>query len=318
MVEVIRDRTVRWSTRVVVGTPELQTPSFRDEMEHLVFNPTWTVPPSIQKKMRGVSSRYKVVDRRTGRTVRGGNVSDHRRYRLVQQAGPGNALGRVKFIFPNGHAIYLHDTPSKSLFSRKTRAYSHGCVRVQNPFKLAEVILDKPSWNQSEINRVVGTNRTRYVQLADHLPVILYYLTAKTDPDGKLSFRPDIYGRDSALMRAIDGPPSPLRIAFPKPEPIPETIPATESPSVEAKSAVEPPAATAPQAGPATLPQPQETPATRDTEPGPPAPPAVTPAPGTTVTLDIESPNTAPRLDTNAATVRRSDDALGTRSVTRL
>ena len=246
MVHVIRDHAVNWSTRIVVGTPEQQTPSFRDEMEHLVFNPTWTVPPSIQEKMRAVPSRYKVVDRRTGRTVRGGNISDHRRYRLVQEAGPDNALGRVKFMFPNGQAIYLHDTPSKRLFSQRTRAYSHGCVRVQDPLTLAEMILAKPNWNQSEINRVVRSNKTRYVNLDEHLPVILYYLTARADADGEPSFRRDIYGRDRALLRAIDGPPSPLRIAFPKPravpEPVPEPVPALEAYKLKAKSAMQPPA----------------------------------------------------------------------------
>ncbi|MBS1202324.1 MAG: murein L,D-transpeptidase, partial [Chromatiaceae bacterium] len=234
------------STRIVVGTPEQQTPSFRDEMEHLVFNPTWTVPPSIQEKMRAVPSRYKVVDRRTGRAVRGGNISDHRRYLLIQEAGPDNALGRVKFMFPNGHAIYLHDTPSKRLFRQRTRAYSHGCVRVQDPLTLAEMILAKPNWDQAEINRVVRNNKTRYVDLDEHLPVILYYLTARADADGEPSFRRDIYGRDRALLRAIDGPPSPLRIAFPKPravpEPVPEPVPALEAYKLKAKSAMQPPA----------------------------------------------------------------------------
>lgn len=231
MVHVIRDGELSWSTRAVVGTPEQQTPSFRDEMEHLVFNPTWTVPPSIQKKMRGLSNRYKVVDRQTGRQVSGGNVSDHRRYRIVQEAGPGNALGRVKFMFPNGHAIYLHDTPSKGLFSHGTRAYSHGCVRVQNPLKLAEVVLNNPSWDEAAINRVLETNKTRYVHLDNHLPVILYYLTATVDSEGRLSLRRDLYGRDPALQQAFEGPASPIRIRFPEPAAPPEAQPSgTASP----------------------------------------------------------------------------------------
>jgi murein L,D-transpeptidase YcbB/YkuD len=218
MVYLVRGGEVAWSTRAVVGTPELQTPSFRDELEHVVFNPTWTVPPSIQKKMRGLSSSYKLVDRRTGRQVSGGNVTDYKRYRIVQEAGPKNALGRVKFLFPNGHAIYLHDTPSKGLFSQHTRAYSHGCVRVQNPLKLAEVLLNEPSWDQAAISRVVDTNKTRYVNLDAHLPVILYYLTAKADAEGNLSLKRDIYERDPALERAFKGSASPIRVRFPKPE----------------------------------------------------------------------------------------------------
>lgn len=214
MVHVVRDGTVVWSTRAVVGTAEQQTPSFREEMEHLVFNPTWTVPPSIQKKMRGVSSRYKAVDRQTGRQVSGGNISDYRRYRIVQEAGPTNALGRIKFMFPNGHAIYLHDTPSKGLFSHGSRAYSHGCVRVQNPLKLAEIVLNKASWDQPAISRALDTHKTRYVFLDEHLPVVLNYLTAKVDSEGRLSLRRDIYGRDAALQQAFEGPPSPMRIRF--------------------------------------------------------------------------------------------------------
>jgi len=237
MVYVIRGGAVEWSTRVVVGTPEQQTPSFRDELEHLVFNPTWTVPPSIQKKMRGVSSRYKVVDRRTGRQVSGANVSDYRRYRIVQEAGPGNALGRVKFIFPNGQAVYLHDTPSKGLFSHGTRAYSHGCVRVQNPLKLAEVVLNEPRWDRAAIDRVLSTNKTRYVQLDAHLPVILTYVTAEADATGRLRLRRDLYGRDADLERAFRGPASPIRVRFPKPEappnqpaPIDSTSPESTAP----------------------------------------------------------------------------------------
>ena len=210
-----------WSTRVIVGTPETQTPMFRDTMEHLVFNPTWTVPVSIQKKMARVSGDYRLVDRRTGKQVGGGNGGDYTRYRLVQAPGPKNALGRVKFMFPNSHAIYLHDTPGKAAFGRQARALSNGCVRVQDPLALAEAILDQPGWDRSGIDRVVERGRTRYVDLADRLPVLLYYLTAFADEQGKVGFRQDIYGRDEALSAAFSGPVLRTRIAFPEP-PMPE------------------------------------------------------------------------------------------------
>lgn len=177
-VHLARGSDFVWSTRVIVGTPETQTPMFRDTMEHLVFNPTWTVPVSIQKKMARVSGDYRLVDRRTGKQVGGGNGGDYTRYRLVQAPGPKNALGRVKFMFPNSHAIYLHDTPGKAAFGRQARALSNGCVRVQDPLALAEAILDQPGWDRSGIDRVVERGRTRYVDLADRLPVLLYYLTA--------------------------------------------------------------------------------------------------------------------------------------------
>ena len=250
MVHVVRGGEVDWSTRVVVGTPEQQTPSFRDEMEHVIFNPTWTVPPSIQKTMRG-AGRFKMVDRRTGRAVSGGNASDYRRYSLIQAAGPRNALGRVKFIFPNGQAVYLHDTPSKSLFSQSVRAYSHGCVRVQNPLKLAEVILNQPNWDQSEINRVVATNRTRYVHLDDHLPVILYYLTAMADADGRVSFRRDIYGRDPGVLRAFAGEPSKARITFAASQPV-ASGPAVAPSAPQSPDSVKPPPDRAPAHTPVT------------------------------------------------------------------
>ncbi|MFB1487344.1 MULTISPECIES: murein L,D-transpeptidase [unclassified Thiocapsa] len=220
-VHLARGGSFVWSTRVIVGTPETQTPMFRDTMDHLVFNPTWTVPVSIQKKMGRVSGDYRLVDRRTGKQVGSGNAGDYTRYRLVQAPGPKNALGRVKFMFPNRHAIYLHDTPGKAAFGRQARALSNGCVRVQDPLALAEAILDRPNWDRSGIESVVERGRTRYVDLPDTLPVLLYYLTAFADGDGKVGFRQDIYGRDEALRAAFSGPVLRTRIAFPEP-PTPE------------------------------------------------------------------------------------------------
>jgi len=230
--QLMRGQEPVWSTRTIVGTREDQTPMFRDEIEHLVFNPTWSVPPSIQKEMRSVPSGYRVIDRRTGRRVYPSNPTDWRRYRLVQSAGPKNALGRVKFMFPNGHAIYLHDTPSRHLFARPERAYSHGCVRVDNPLELARELLDAPGWQADEIERVLGRGQTRYVNLDGHLPVLLYYITARADEKGRVGFRPDIYERDVQLLAAMEQPASAARIVFSdKPEPIAEA-PAAEVPSL--------------------------------------------------------------------------------------
>jgi murein L,D-transpeptidase YcbB/YkuD len=238
--EVMRDHEPVWSTRTVVGTEQNQTPMFRDEMEHLVFNPTWSVPPSIQKKMRGAPSDYKVIDRRSGRRVYPSNPTDHRRYRLVQQPGPRNALGQVKFMFPNGHAIYLHDTPSRHLFSRSSRSYSHGCVRVHEPLTLAEQLLAKQNWDMAAIKRVVSSGRTRYVNLEEHLPVLLYYLTARADDQGRVGFRPDVYNRDARLLAALGGPSDAARIVFREPpEPAADQIEAPETGPAEALTATE-------------------------------------------------------------------------------
>jgi murein L,D-transpeptidase YcbB/YkuD len=237
-VHLVRDGTFAWSTRAIVGTPETQTPMFRDTMDHLVFNPTWTVPVSIQKKMGRVSGDYRLVDRRTGRQVGSGDARDYRRYRLVQAPGPRNALGRVKFMFPNRHAIYLHDTPGKAALGRQARALSNGCVRVQDPLALAESILDQGSWDRSGIEHVVERGRTRYVDLADNLPVLLYYLTAFADEQGKVGFRRDIYGRDEALRAAFSAPVLHTRISFPEP---PAESPSLSPEKPETAPDVEPP-----------------------------------------------------------------------------
>jgi murein L,D-transpeptidase YcbB/YkuD len=239
--ELVRNHQPVWTTRVVVGTGEDQTPMFRDEMEHLVFNPTWSVPRSIQKKMRGVPSSYKVIDRRTGRRVYPSNPTNTR-YRLVQPPGPRNALGRVKFMFPNGHAIYLHDTPSRHLFARSRRSYSHGCVRVENPLDLAQEVLNEPAWDRAAIDRVVKRGRTRHVTLDEHLPVLLYYLTARADEQGRVGFRQDLYGRDHVLFAAMEGSADAARLVFsdevkkPADEVMPEmdVVAATSAQSVDA------------------------------------------------------------------------------------
>lgn len=228
---VIRDGATAWSTRVMVGKPKSPTPTFRDEMEYVVFNPTWTVPRSIQKEMKGVGNNYKVVDRRTGRSVQGVNVSNANRYQVVQKPGPKNALGRVKFLFPNKHSIYLHDTPSRYLFKRKKRAFSHGCIRVQDPLKLAEVLLQDQTWTRGGIDRAVGREKTRWVNIENKLPVVLYYLTAFGTEDGHVAFRKDVYGRDPALMKALERKTGTIRLAFPKPDPKPQIAPEPETPA---------------------------------------------------------------------------------------
>jgi murein L,D-transpeptidase YcbB/YkuD len=217
MAYLVRGGEIAWSTRVIVGAEDAQTPMFRDLLDHLVFNPTWTVPVSIQKKMGNVSSRYTLVDRRTGRKVSGGNAADYKRYRVVQQPGPTNALGRVKFMFPNRHAVYMHDTPSKGLFERASRALSHGCVRVQNPMKLAELLLEESSWGRDRIDRALEGTQTRYVTLSNPLPVLLYYLTARADREGSVGFRRDVYQRDPGVEAVIDRPLLTTRIAFQEP-----------------------------------------------------------------------------------------------------
>ncbi len=214
MAYLVRGETIAWSTRVIVGKEDSQTPMFRDVLDHLVLNPTWTVPASIQKTLAALPSDYVLIDRRTGRRVIGGNVADDQRYRLVQQPGPTNALGRIKFMFPNRHAVYLHDTPAKSLFARSERSLSHGCVRVQNPLKLADLLLEESQWDRARIDRILEGTKTRYISLTRPLPVLLYYLTARADSAGRLAVRRDIYGRDPGVRVLLDQPAERIRVAF--------------------------------------------------------------------------------------------------------
>lgn len=246
---VVRDGAIVWTTRVIVGETESQTPMFRDTMNHLVLNPTWTVPISIQKTMGQVSAHYTVVDRQTGRKFNGGNVSNYKRYRVIQPPGPKNALGRVKFMFPNRHSVYLHDTPNKNLFGRSSRALSHGCVRVENPVKLAEILLHESDWDRARIDQVLGGAKTRYVNLQQGLPVLLYYLTAYANAQGKVSFRPDIYQRDQRVKELFAAPVLSARIAFPDAKllplvapPAPAVTPADEATEEEQLQEVKEPA----------------------------------------------------------------------------
>ena len=224
---VFRDREIVWQTNVQVGRPYHQTPLFRDEMKYVVINPTWTVPysiatkemlPRIKSEPDYFAKRDFDVKDRSGKLVDPATIDWSqvtRRnfgYTFVQRPGPNNALGRIKFIFPNEYAIYLHDTPSKYLFSKAERAFSHGCIRVEDPYSLAEVLLGSKGWDRERVEAAVETRETQSVVLAEPLPVMLLYWTAQVDRDGVVSFFNDVYGRD---QRIIDALGSPFSIEFP-------------------------------------------------------------------------------------------------------
>ena len=130
-------------------------------------------------------------------------------YIVRQRPGPWNALGMVKFIFPNPHFVFLHDTPARELFERADRAFSSGCVRVEDPFALAELLFDDPdTWNMESFQEILDTRQMRTVHLDKPAPVFLMYLTAEPANDGSMRFFPDIYGRDQKLLQALDAEPS--------------------------------------------------------------------------------------------------------------
>ena len=210
-----------WRSRVQVGKPYRSTPIFRSNISYLVLNPTWTVPPGIEardilpavKRNRGylAAKNLRVIDQQ-GRTVDPARIDWSRYsgrnfpYTFRQDPGPDNALGQIKFMFPNPHFVYLHDTPSKDLFERDVRAFSSGCIRVERPLELAELLLNDPDqWSLEKIRSAVDTQKTRTVTLPAPVPVLLYYWTAQGQADGSVHFKNDVYRRDPALLKALDG-----------------------------------------------------------------------------------------------------------------
>jgi len=220
-VYLVQEDEIVWQARAQVGRPYRDTPVFRDSMRYLEFNPTWTVPQTIlredilprlehgpdylaERNMRILHHNGTPVDVSTidWPSVAAGKFP----YILRQEPGPDNALGRVKFMFPNKHAVYIHDTPSKSLFAHNERMFSSGCIRVERPFELAELLLDDPErWDRQGIQQLLDSRRTQRVNLKEPLPVLILYWTAEADEEGRVHFRRDVYDRDAPLLDALEG-----------------------------------------------------------------------------------------------------------------
>nr|WP_319387913.1 L,D-transpeptidase family protein [uncultured Cohaesibacter sp.] len=218
--EVIKNGKTIHETRVVVGQKAHKTPLFSDEMEYLVVNPYWNVPSSIASKELlpkikadpaafFSKTNYQVLASIKGKT----QVVDPAKLdwdrveadmvRLRQTPGDYNALGDIKFMFPNQHAVYLHDTPSRSLFNRDYRAFSHGCVRVNNPMEFADVVLSQTTaWDAKRIKALIGSSERR-VNLDKKIPVHLAYFTTWMSDTGTLQLRPDIYGHNKTVKQAL-------------------------------------------------------------------------------------------------------------------
>jgi murein L,D-transpeptidase YcbB/YkuD len=220
-VKYVRDGEAIWESRAQVGKPYRKTPVFRAEITYLDINPTWTVPPTIlyqdiipklrkdpdylnKKDMQVLEFSGEPVD---ASTIDWSKYSNGRfPYMIRQNPGPQNALGRIKFMFPNKHAVYLHDTPNKSLFGRTGRAFSSGCIRVENPYDFAELLLKSDQWNKASILKVVDSKKTTSVPLPSPVTVILLYWTANADADGHVVFRQDIYNRDGLILTGLERP----------------------------------------------------------------------------------------------------------------
>ncbi|MEM7161816.1 MAG: L,D-transpeptidase family protein [Bacteroidota bacterium] len=214
---LIRDSALVWSTRVVAGKITSATPIFKDEMQYVVFNPTWTVPSSIsnneflpkaQKDSTFFQRNNMELITGSGKKVNPADVDFSQikvgnfPYVVKQGAGGSNSLGRVKFIFPNPHYIYLHDTPSRRHFARERRAFSHGCIRVEDPIRLSELILEDQEVSPDSIQSILETREPTRLNLEEILPVYLTYSTAFAD-ENNIYFFEDVYERDPPLLEAL-------------------------------------------------------------------------------------------------------------------
>jgi len=226
--DLVENSQIVWSTNVQVGKTRHATPVFKSTLKYIEFNPTWTIPPGIlrnetlpairrdpdylsRNNMSVVTTSGKIVDPATidwAATAGKGFP-----YMIRQEPGTRNALGQVKFIFPNEYMVYLHDTPSKGLFARTERAFSHGCIRTQNPFDFAENLLDGQGWDRARIDQVIESRKTTLVNLETPVTVMLLYWTADVAEDGTVLFKRDVYGRDAKI---IAGLAEPFRVDPPK------------------------------------------------------------------------------------------------------
>jgi len=197
-VSIIKDDQVLTRHRVVVGKPDTPTPIFSNKMQYLIVNPYWNVPQSIIRKeflpKAGGDLSYL--------SEHGWQVSsNHGQLTVRQPPGEKNALGRIKFLFPNDYAVYLHDTPSRALFASAKRAFSHGCVRVDQPFSFAETVLNH-SWSEQRLKSLIGSSE-RYINLPAPLPIHIEYFTTYVDEAGRLQLRDDLYGYSHKVKIAL-------------------------------------------------------------------------------------------------------------------
>lgn len=203
--------------KVIVGKEATRTSIFKGNISQIILNPYWNVPTSIvvkemlpklkensdylSKNNMELLSGNTIID---PSTVNWNNYSSTIPYSIRQKPGDDNALGKIKFIFPNNFSIYLHDTPSRNIFNESNRAFSHGCIRVQNPLKLAQFILrNNPNWNLEKLQSSVKNKKTTNIQIKPTLPVYIVYFTAWIGNSGEINFRKDLYNMDSQLEKEI-------------------------------------------------------------------------------------------------------------------
>ena len=217
-----KDEKIQWSSRVVIGRTYRKTPVFRSQIRYLVLNPSWVVPPTIFKEdilplaiqdPDVIHSKGLKVVSKSGAEIAPESIQWQRYqslafpYVLRQDPGPDNALGKIKFVFPNPYTVFMHDTPQRELFDNHERAFSSGCIRLKAPMELAALLLStSPQWNEEKLLAAVQTGRTQTITLPEAVDIVIIYWTAGADPRGVVHFRRDIYERDAAVLAALDRP----------------------------------------------------------------------------------------------------------------
>jgi murein L,D-transpeptidase YcbB/YkuD len=255
MLRVMEDGQAGFTTRVVVGKPDKQTPVFSNEMQTIVFNPYWNVPNSIKTdellpSIRGGGDFFfggggmydASVFARNGLRVAIGTKEvdpsrldwsriDIRNLNVYQPPGPTNVLGVVKFLFPNKHDVYMHDTTQKNLFAKTIRAESHGCMRVQNPEQLATILLKQDQgWSAQRVASAIGGTPDYQVPLRQKIPVYITYFTLKVNDDGSIATFRDLYGHDARMAAVMFGEPMPFDVDTPIVEDFFEPAPVARMP----------------------------------------------------------------------------------------
>ena len=224
--QMVDDGQVVKTLRTIVGKQDRPTPVLTSMITYLEINPYWHVPPTIAGKdlLPKIQADPSFLTRQHFRVFDGWDAEAHEispyavdwsalserhfPYRLRQEPAAGNALGRVKIMFPNDDSVYIHDTPARSLFNRTARSFSSGCVRVEEPLTLAGLLLSRQGWDQDRLAQAVAAHDRQVVPLEEPVPVYLVYWTAWADPNGDIHFRDDIYGRDQTLLEAMTAPPA--------------------------------------------------------------------------------------------------------------
>ena len=220
--DYIREMDTLLHSNAIVGKTYRKTPVFNAGMSYLVFSPTWTVPPTIlkndvipavKKNLNYLTAKNMRILDFSGQEINPSTINwksvngNNFKYMVRQDPGKDNALGQVKFMFPNKHNVYIHDTPSRTLFSKEDRALSSGCIRIQKPFELAKLLLaDQPDWTDELIKKAMSSSKAESVSLTRKIPVIILYLTFWTDSKGKEQVRKDIYSRDDELFLLLQKP----------------------------------------------------------------------------------------------------------------